>query len=102
MSTSVGVITGITRWWVSWVCREKDYRPVLFPVQRPILAWWCSGFDHNSDNLVALLECATEQECRDAIAKHWPEFHGQAWRFCENKGPDFLPNDRFPMPSEKT
>jgi len=87
------------RFWVSWVQRTEDYRPVNYPPNRRILGWWCSGSDSDENAvLCAVVEANNESEVRDAVYTDWPELaENPDWRFMEEKSDTFVPNDRFPI-----
>ena len=86
----------VTRFWVSWVQRSDDYRPLGYPPHEPVLGWWCSGYD-SADNatLCALIEAADEKAAEEVIKKEWPEW--TEWRFIEPRENDHRPGDRFPL-----
>lgn len=90
------------RFWLSWNEYSEDYRPVIDPPNRAVLAWWCSGEDGAGrySTLVALVEAPTEREAKEAILADWPrhldmEDQGREWRFCNEVGFDYRPGDRF-------
>ena len=85
----------MTRWWISWESAEVDYRPIEDPPPLPILGWWCSGSGESTSTICAVVQAETEDEAKAHIAKAWPETYGGEWRFCDDKGPDFVPGERF-------
>lgn len=86
----------VPRFWVSWVQRSDDHRPLGYPPHEPVLGWWCSGYD-SEDNatLCALIEAADEKAAEEVIKKEWPEW--TEWRFIEPRDHDFRPGNRFPL-----
>lgn len=84
------------RFWVSWVQRTNDYRPIGYPPHKPVLGWWCSGYD-SQDNaiLVALVEVKDEEDAQKVVSKEWPEWDG--WRFIDEVDSDFKPSNRFQL-----
>jgi hypothetical protein len=89
---------GLVRFWMSWNETSHDYRPVTSPPNKAILGWWCSGEagDGSYFTLVAWVEAKNEKEAKTAIQKDWP-LRGREWRFIEEREPDWLPGDRFPL-----
>jgi len=86
------------RFWVSWVQRTDDYRPLGYP-PKGLLGWWCSGYDCDDNaTLCALLDADTEDAAKAAIAKEWPETEGIEWRFWNVVADDYFPGNRFPLP----
>jgi hypothetical protein len=80
--------------WLSWVCKEDDYRPISFPPNESILGWWCSGYDGDDNAIIcALVKCEDEESAAAAIQKDWPEFDGN-WRFISDFESNTL-SDRF-------
>lgn len=88
---------GLTRYWMSWKERAKDYRPLTSPPNKHILGWWCSGYagDESYSTIVAWVEAKTEAEAKKAIAKDWPG--KRQWRFVNPCEPGYVPGDRFPL-----
>lgn len=94
------------RFWLSWEEVSEDYRPITDPPNRAVLAWWCSGEagDGSYSTLVAFIEAEDEAAARAAVLESWPpgpmgRAPGQepVWRFCEERGFDYRPGDRFPV-----
>lgn len=85
-----------TRFWVSWHQPTDDYRPLTDPPHPQVLGWWCSGYDANDVSILcALVEAESETDAEVFVVISWPE--AERWRFCEPKGTDWLPGDRFPL-----
>lgn len=89
--------SGLTRFWMSWEERSKDYRPLKSPPNKAVLGWWCSGYagDGSHSMLVAWVEAKNERDAKKAIAQDWPG--KRTWRFIETREPDWRPSDRFPL-----
>jgi hypothetical protein len=89
---------GLMRFWLSWNETSHDYRPVRSPPNPAVLGWWCSGEagDGSYFTLVAWVEAKNEKGAKAAIQKDWP-LRGREWRFVEEREPDWLPGDRFPL-----
>jgi len=91
------------RYWVSWIQKTEDYRPLTFPPNRRILGWWCSGYDYEGDNeyatICTLIEADCIAEATASVLIDWPESieSGDDFRFFEEKSDDWLPGDRFPF-----
>ncbi len=84
------------RWWVSWHQGGDDYRPVQWPLAKPLIAYWCSGHGEDSASLCLLAEADTAQEVDDAIMAYWPD-RGEM-RFFEERAAGWTPEpSRFPM-----
>lgn len=89
----------IKRWWISWyepVGEGEDYRPTKWPLAKPILKYWCSGYagDMEEAILCAVIDTASEEAAKKLIAAQgWKP---REWRFCDEKALDWLPGDRFP------
>lgn len=84
------------RFWLSWVQPTEDHRPLTYPPNEAIIGWWCSGYtpeDHAT--ICALVEAVDEEGAKLAVLKDWPE--AGEWRFCEQFGLSWQPNDRFPL-----
>jgi hypothetical protein len=89
------------RFWLSWEETSDDYRPITDPPNQAVLAWWCSGTagDGSYSTLVAMVEAEDEIAAKRAVVLSWPPARGVApmWRFCEERGFDWRPGDRFPI-----
>ena len=91
------------RYWISWIQRTQDSRPLNGPPNSGILGWWCSGEDSNGwDVLCAAVEATDAGAACAAIFKDWPEaaedMAANGWRIFEHdKGDDWRPSDRFPL-----
>lgn len=83
------------RFWLSWEETSEDCRPLNDPPRAEVIAWWCSGSCERHWTMVALVEAVDEVAAQAAILTDWPGEH--VWRFCEERGFDFRPNDRFPL-----
>lgn len=91
------------RFWISWIQKTDDHRPLNYPPNEAILGWWCSGYD-GDDNAVlcAAVEASEAMYACAAIFKEWPEAKdsmvANGWRFFEHdKGDAWKPGDRFPL-----
>lgn len=86
--------------WISWHQPGNDYRPLTYPPNESICAWWCSGFRVEGENetpiLVAVVKADTEQSAKDAVHTDWPE--ATDWRFCDEMK-ELRLSDRFPVQS---
>lgn len=95
--------------WISWEQVGKsdgdqasvDYRPVKWPPPAQVLAYWCTGYAGNFDEMratvVALVKAKTPGAAKQIVERTWNPGVGD-WRFAgqyKEKGP---PGDRFPMP----
>lgn len=93
----------LKRFWISWICREEDHRPISYPPKKAILGWWCSGYDPEGNAvLCAAVEADDPGNASAAIFADWPEaaqeMKDRGWRFFEHdKGPEWVPSDRFPL-----
>jgi len=90
------------RFWVSWIQRTPDHRPLTFPPHEAILGWWCSGYDSDGKAvLCAAVQAEDPTAACAAIFKDWPEaaeVRDNGWRFFEHDmGDDWIPGDRFPL-----
>ena len=91
------------RYWISWIFKGADHRPIEYPPPTPIAAWWCSGSDANGDSvLCAIVHAESETRAQGAIKSAWLDANSEitTWRFCEERAADWLPNDRFPISSD--
>lgn len=91
------------RYWISWVQRTEDFRPLHYPPNEAILGWWCSGYD-SDDNaiLCAAVDAVEASDACVAIFEEWPEAKDDmaenGWRiFQHDKGDNWTPGDRFPI-----
>lgn len=86
----------MTRFWMSWIVSEEDYRPLTFPPNAAILGWWCSGYDTDDHSILCgLVEAKNEAAARKAVLRDWP---GISWRFVEPKDTNhIIQSDRFPL-----
>lgn len=80
--------------WISWYQPTNDHRPVSYPPNPAILAWWCTGHTEQGATLCALVDSQSENDARMKVLKDWPEV--EKWRFCENKDNKSF-NSRFPL-----
>jgi len=87
------------RYWISWYEFADDYRPLNYPPRKEVLGWWCTGGGGgDKDNtLAACVEADSEETAKKIIESEWPNKDEQDWRFCSDKGDDFVPGDRFPL-----
>lgn len=86
----------MTRFWVSWYQTTEDYRPISYPPNENVLAWWCTGQSDSGATLCAVVAAPDEHHAMKAIQTDWPEMN--EWRFCDVKDPDWAPrSDRFPL-----
>lgn len=90
----------MTRFWLSWYDRDPDPRPLHDPPNEAVLGWWISGSTDEETIICAVVSASTEDEAWDAVAIDWP-FETVRRRFCEDKGPSFVPGDRFPTHDRK-
>ena len=85
------------RFWLSWIERSPDFRPMRCPPNGAVLAWWRSGSGDGFSASVALAEAPTEAKAWAAIAKDWPAKRREK-RFCDEVADDWRPpGDRFPL-----
>lgn len=84
----------MSRWWVSWFDKE-DSRPKSWPPPAAILGFWCSGYMGDQPSVCALVQAASKQEVQAVVEREWTVVE---WWFCEERGDDYLPGDRFPLP----
>lgn len=86
------------RFWISWVQRTEDYRPLTDPPNRAILGWWCSGYDAD-DNAVlcAAVEARDALQASVLVFADWPEAMHETWRFHKPVAAEWRPSDRFPL-----
>jgi len=91
----------VTRYWVSWKEYSADYRPITFPPNDGVIAWWCSGEagDGSYFTMVALVRGKSERAAKAAIGKDWPSKKKREWRFVTKVENDWRPGDRFPLSS---
>lgn len=84
------------RFWVSWLQKTKDFRPLTHPPNKQIIGWWCKGYD-SEDNaiLYAVVEGMDEEDVRQAVLKDWPERNN--WRRFEKVARNYTPSERFPI-----
>lgn len=80
--------------WLSWYQPTEDHRPVSYPPNEGVLAWFCTGRSERGATIVALIEADTEEQAKEIALKDWPEIVD--WRFCEDKHDRKLSN-RFPV-----
>ncbi len=88
------------RFWLSWSQPTNDFRPLTDPPEPGVLGWWCSGYDaSNYATLCALVEASTIQGAKAIVRRSWPEAppKAEAWRIEDERLPDWLPGDRFPI-----
>lgn len=91
------------RFWISWIQRTPDHRPVTYPPNDAILGWWCSGYDSDDNAVIcAAVQADDPGRASAAIFEDWPEaaedMRANGWRFFEHdKGSDWMPGDRFPL-----
>lgn len=93
------------RFWISWVQKTEDPRPINYPPNEAILGWWQSGYDQNDwPTLCACVDAESASAASCALIEEWPELEAEImadgfhWRFYEhNKGDDWRPGNRFPL-----
>ena len=85
------------RFWISWIQKTEDERPLSFPPNPAILGWWCSGYDGlGNPILCAAVQASDQDEAERAIGIDWPE-NERSSRFFEERATDWIPGDRFPL-----
>lgn len=87
------------RFWISWYQKTEDYRPLVYPPQKGIIGWWCSGtrLSDGSSTLVALVEVENEDNIPELLKPHWKDEERSDFRFVEEVDMDWKPNNRFPL-----
>lgn len=91
------------RFWISWIQRTADYRPLTFPPNAAILGYWCSGYDGDDYAVMcAAVDAEDATKACIAIFEDWPEAKddmlANGWRlFQHDKDDDWRPSDRFPL-----
>ena len=98
------------RWWISWWqpfpsedC--DDVRPLAVPLPKnEVVDWWISGESSRAASICAVVIAPTEEAAKRIIISHWDApntvIKDDAWRFCEPKPLDFMPEPtRFPPAS---
>lgn len=86
------------RFWVSWIEKGTDFRPVTFPPRLPILGWWCSGYDGDDNAIIcAAVEAESHAAAESGIRQDWPGAGLEGWRFFGEQRPNWTPGDRFPL-----
>jgi len=80
------------RFWVSWWAKTDD-------VETPF-DYWVSGsrsskgdWDFDEWSVCAVIDAESEAEVWRGVGRYFP---GYEPRFCDEKGPGYAPNDRFP------
>lgn len=81
------------KFWISWwtdVC-EVDGIP---------FEYWITGYRGDADtcSICAIINTNSEDQAWEIVGKYFPDYEE---RFCDEKGLDFNPGDRFPGPEEK-
>lgn len=71
----------MNRYWISWVQETLDYRPIIYPVYKQIIGYWCSGYEKDFPIMCALVQCDNKGDAQILIYKHWPEAIYRDWRF---------------------
>jgi len=83
---------------IGWYEFANDPRPITYPPQAPILAWWCSGARCSdwASVMIAYVEAESEEEAKAAIIADWPLINeaDKEWNFCEQKDV-YIPSERF-------
>lgn len=88
----------MSNYWMSWCEPGDDYRPLTLPLPAAIRGWWCSGYDSDDNaTLCALVKAESEDDAKALICQFWKPGY---WRFCEERGDDWLPGDRFPLEAQ--
>lgn len=90
----------MTRYWVSWyepVGEAQDPRPRKWPLPEAIPHYWVSGWvgDMSAATLCAIVDARCEEEAKRFVQD--AGWSPSSWRFCEERAPDWLPGDRFPV-----
>lgn len=87
------------RYWISWISKGADM--IEYPPPTPIAACWCSsGSDAKDDSLLfAIVHAESASAAKDVIEYAWLN-EITAWRFCEERAADWLPNDSFPISAD--
>lgn len=80
--------------WISWYQPTDDHRPITYPPNVAILAWWCTGYSEKGSTLCALVDSQSEDDARMKLLKDWPEI--EEWRFCEDRDSKSF-TSRFPL-----
>lgn len=99
------------RFWISWIQKTTDFRPMTDPPTPEVLGWWCSGYmDAGGDSidlmhaiLCAVVEADDERDAQDIIYTNWTGADKSEigeFRFCEEKPDDWKPGSRFPITSD--
>lgn len=85
------------RFWISWVQKTEDYRPINYPPNSAILGWWKSGIDSNDRAILcACVEAESQDAAEKALCIEWPE-NERSSRFFDQVADDYQPGDRFPQ-----
>lgn len=80
--------------WISWEQPTDDYRPLSYPPNENVLAWWCSGEGDDYYTLCAWVQAGDQAGAEAAVSKDWPEArHGRILEEREH----VTHSDRFPV-----
>jgi len=87
------------RFWISWWSGNYEDEGCT----KPPFQFWVSGQrDRDNDDseserdecaICAVIDANSEEEIWPVVKKHFPDYEP---RFCTEKRPDYVPNDRFP------
>lgn len=84
--------------WMSWYQDTEDHRPLNYPPNDGVLAWWCSGEGEEGYTLCAYVVAEDEEEMLKVVAIDWPELNTvDKLRFAEQR-PCVIDSDRFIPP----
>lgn len=86
------------QFWMSWYQPTEDYRPLKYPPNLGVLAYWCSGSRLSDDahTLVAWVIAPNVRTAKAIIRIDWPE--ADEWRLCEELEKSWWPpSNRFPI-----
>ena len=81
----------LIRFWVRFHEPSEDFRPLTDPPSPPVISWWCTGTDANSQAIIcAVVDAHSVNDAKSVIRS--------AWTPSEIEEPDEKPAGWMPDP----
>lgn len=96
------------RYWISWIQKTHDFRPLTDPPTTPVLGWWCSGYVDcdgmegihlGNAVLCAAVTAKNKKAAMKIVHENWAEEESDIGeiRFCSEQSNNWTPGNRFPI-----